>query len=79
MFWWIRFIFFSAVAIFFLDFGILEMGRAYKVTHPSDFLASFFSSSFIILISGTLLVAFIWKMVHRVRKRKKNNNDIVES
>jgi hypothetical protein len=75
MFWWIRFIFFSAVAIFFLEFGIEEMGRAYKVNHPSDFLASFFSSSFIILISGTLLVAFIWKMIHRVRERKKGVND----
>ena len=70
MFWWVRFIFFSAVAAFFLEFGIEEMGRAYRVNHPSVFLASFFSSSFIILISGTLLVAFIWRMVLRVKERK---------
>ncbi len=71
MFWWARFIFFSAVAIFFLEFGIEEMVRAYKVKHPSEFLASFFSSSFIILISGTLLVGFVWRMIQRFRERKK--------
>jgi len=70
VFWWARFIFFSAVAIFFLEFGIEEMARAYRVKHPSEFLASFFSSSFIILISGTLLVGFIWKMVLRVKEKK---------
>jgi len=62
---------FSAVALFFLVFGIEEMGRAYKLQHPGEFLASFFSSSFIILISGTLLVAFVWRMVLRFRAWKK--------
>jgi len=70
MFWWARFIFFSAVAVFFLEFGIEEMARAYRVNHPSVFLASFFSSSFIILISGTLLVAFIWRMFLRLKEKK---------
>jgi len=70
MFWWARFIFFSAVAVFFLEFGIEEMVRANRVNHPSVFLASFFSSSFIILISGTLLVAFIWRMFLRIREKK---------
>ena len=70
MFWWVRFLFFSAVAVFFLEFGIEEMVRAYRVNHPSVFLASFFSSSFIILISGTLLVAFIWRMFLRIKEKK---------
>ena len=71
MFWWLRFIFFSVLSLFFLEFGIEEMIRAYQVKHPVEFLASFFSASFIILISGTLLVAFVWRMVLRVRERKK--------
>ncbi len=81
MFWWARFIFFSAVAVFFLEFGIEEMARAYRVKHPHEFLAYFFSSSFIILISGTLLVAFIWKMVLRVKEKKegKDSKTIVSS
>ena len=67
MVWWAKFIFFSAVALFFLEFGIEEMIRAYRVNNPHHFLASFFSASFIILISGTLLVAFVWRMIRRVR------------
>ena len=70
MFWWVRFILFSALAAFFLEFGVEEMIGAYQVRHPHVFLASFFSSSFIILISGTLLVAFIWRMVLRIRESR---------
>jgi hypothetical protein len=71
MFWWVRFIIFSGISIFFLEFGIEEMIRAYQVKHPVEFLASFFSSSFIILISGTLLVAFIWRMVSHFKAGKE--------
>jgi hypothetical protein len=70
VFWWIRYIFFAALAIFFLEFGIEEILRSYGAKNPSEFLAWFFSASFIILISGTLLVAFIWKMVLRFKGRK---------
>jgi hypothetical protein len=69
MFWWARFVFFAAVAVFFLEFGIEEMVRAYRTQNPYDFLGTFFAASFIILISGTLLVAFIWRMVLRAREK----------
>ncbi len=72
MLWWARFFFFAAVAGFFLEFGIEEMARAYKLQHPSEFLASFFSASFIILISGTLLVSFIWKMTLRWKSKENS-------
>jgi hypothetical protein len=75
MFWWVRFIFFSGLSAFFLEFGIEEMVRAYQLKHPAEFLASFFSSSFIILISGTLLVAFIWRMVSRAREKDKDERE----
>ena len=71
MLWWARYIFFSAAAVFFLEFGVAEMVRAYEVKHPSEFLAHFFSASFIILISGTLLVGFVWKMVLRVKEGRR--------
>jgi hypothetical protein len=67
MFWWARFLFFSAVAVFFLEFGVEEMIRAYHTRNPYDFLGSFFAASFIILISGTLLVAFVWRMILRAK------------
>jgi hypothetical protein len=74
MFWWAKFIFFSAVALFFLEFGIEEMIRAYQVNNPHQFLASFFSASFIILISGTLLVAFVWRMVRRAKGKEREKD-----
>lgn len=69
MFWWARFMIFSAAALFFLEFGVEEMIRAYRTQNPYDFLGSFFAASFIILISGTLLVAFIWRMVLKGREK----------
>ena len=75
MFWWAKFIFFCALAVFFLEFGIEEMIRAYRLKNPVEFLISFFSASFIILISGTLLVAFIWRMV----RRAKGKNGVSDS
>jgi len=69
MLWWLRFLVFSAVALFFLEFGIEEMVRAYNVRNPVDFLGSFFAASFIIVISGTLLTAFIWRMILRWKER----------
>ena len=69
--WWVKFVFFAAVALFFLEFGIEEMIRAYQLNNPHEFLASFFSASFIILISGTLLVAFIWRMVRRAKGKDR--------
>ncbi len=71
MLWWARSFFFAAVAGFFLEFGIEEMVRAYQLQHPGEFLASFFSASFIILISGTLLVSFIWKMALKWKSGEK--------
>jgi hypothetical protein len=74
MVWWAKFIFFAAVALFFLEFGVEEMIRAYQLKNPHEFLASFFSASFIILISGTLLVAFAWRMVRRARGKDRDEN-----
>lgn len=70
MFWWLRSICLSIVSIFFLLWGIRELFHAYALRHPGEFLASFFSSSFIILISAALLVGFIWRMVLRYKKIK---------
>ena len=67
MFWWIRWVGIAALSIFFLIFGIEEMVRAYKADHPTLFLGSFFSASLIILISGTLLLGSLWRMMDGLR------------
>lgn len=72
MLWWLRTIFLSIISAFFLIWGAKEMSRAYALPNPGEFLASFFSSSFIILISASLLLGFIWRMVIRYKKIKEN-------
>jgi len=54
MFWWVRFIFFSAAAVFFLEFGIREMIRAIALKTPTIFWVPF-SPQFHYLISATFL------------------------
>lgn len=71
MLWWLRSIFLSIISAFFLIWGVKEMARAYALPHPGEFLASFFSSSFIILISASLLLGFIWRTVIKYKKIKE--------
>ena len=61
--WWIRQIIFAMAACFFLAFGVQMLIYSYGLNDPSHFIIIFFSSSFIILISATLLFAFIYKMI----------------
>ncbi len=72
MFWWLRSILVSIIAAFFLIWGAQEMIRAYALSHPGEFLASFFSSSFIILISAALLFGFVCRMVIKLKKLKEH-------
>ncbi len=61
--WWIRHIFLTIAACFFLYFGIQVMIAAYSLKDPFSFVMSFFSASFIILISMALITGFVWRMV----------------
>ncbi|MDY6851097.1 MAG: hypothetical protein SV487_03340 [Thermodesulfobacteriota bacterium] len=49
-----------SLAFVFLVFGLFMMVTAYYQEQPGVFLALFFSSSFIILISGALIFGLIW-------------------
>ncbi len=79
MAWWVRWIFFAVVAAFFLVFGIEEMARAYRAKNPGEFLASFFSASFIILISAAILIGSIVRMICRLREGPGGSRSGVES
>lgn len=50
-----------SLAFVFLVFGLFMMVTAYYQDHPGVFLALFFSSSLIILISGALIFGLIWR------------------
>ena len=50
-------------ALVFLVFGTATMLLAYYQDHPAVFLALFFSSSLVILLSIACLVGVIWRAV----------------
>jgi TRAP-type C4-dicarboxylate transport system permease small subunit len=69
--WWIFQILMLAVSIFFLVFGIDLMRAAYTLENPYNFIMTFFSASFILLISLALAISFVIKMI-RVFKQIRN-------
>lgn len=73
--WWILQIVLCGVGIFFLIFGIDLLRASYALNNPFSFIMSFFAASFVILISGTLIVAFIFKMVRVYNAYKKSDSD----
>jgi len=61
--WWLLQIVMTLVSGFFLVFGVNLMTGSYSLNDPFSFMMTFFSASFIILISLTLIITFIIKMV----------------
>ena len=74
-FWWIRQVILVLVGCFFLFFGISILIAAYKLKDPFSFLMTFFASNLMILISATLVLGFIIRMVRVYRASKINEND----
>ncbi|NOX34105.1 MAG: hypothetical protein GXP56_10275 [Deltaproteobacteria bacterium] len=74
--WWLFQVIMTFVSGFFLIFGIDLIMGSYSLKDPFSFIMTFFSASFIILISLTLMVSFIIKMtrVYRHLNNKTNNN-----
>jgi hypothetical protein len=73
LFWWIRQIVLIAVSAFFLYFGIQVLISAYELKDPFSFLMTFFASNFMILISGTLIIGFAYRMITAYRKSKNSD------
>ncbi|RLB27492.1 MAG: hypothetical protein DRG66_05310 [Deltaproteobacteria bacterium] len=69
--WWATQIILALVAIFFILFGIDLLYMAYQINDPFSFIMTFFASNFIILISATLLLSFILKIVTYIKKTKE--------
>ena len=75
VFWWIRQVILVLVGCFFLFFGINILIAAYKLKDPFSFIMTFFASNLMILISATLVLGFIIRMVRVYRASKINEND----
>jgi hypothetical protein len=70
-YWWIRQIILILIAGFYLVFGIQLLVSAYQLNDPGNFILTFYASNFMILISGALLVGFIYRLVATYRRLKK--------
>ena len=69
--WWIRQVVLILAACFFLLFGIHLLISAYQFKDPFSFIMTFFASNLIILISATLMIGFII----RILPSKKNSTE----
>ena len=74
VFWWIRQVVLISVSAFFLYFGIRLLISAYQFNDPFTFLMTFFASNFIILISATLIIGFVYRMITAYRQSKNSDN-----
>jgi len=66
IFWWIFHILVLLICTGFLILGITMLRGAYGMRYTNFFIA-FFGSSMMILISGSLIVGFIIRMILRWR------------
>ena len=74
LFWWLRQIILISVSAFFVYFGIRLLISAYELNDPFTFLMTFFASNFIILISGTLIIGFVYRMITVYRQSKNSDS-----
>jgi len=67
-FWWPLQVVLSLVSLFFTLFGVDLLVATYKLKNPFHFIMTFFSASFIILISLALFAGFVARMIKRYKK-----------
>lgn len=72
IFWWVRQVLLILAGCFFLTFGIHVLIAAYKVKDPYSFIMAFFASNLIMLISATLILGFILRMIKVYRILKED-------
>ena len=66
--WWVVQVVLALIAIFFILFGVNLLYMAYQINEPFSFIMTFFASNLIILISATLLLSFVLKIVTTLKK-----------
>ena len=75
IFWLIRQVVLVLIGAFFLYYGIQLLIASYELKNPFIFVMTFFAANFIILISGTLVFGFAYRMVTAFRQSKKNDEE----
>ena len=72
-YWWIRQFVLITIAGFYLVFGIQLLVSAYRLNDPTSFIYTFYAANFIVLISGALLVGFVYRLIS-VYRRMRNSH-----
>jgi len=75
IFWLIRQVVLILIGTFFLYYGIQLLISAYDLNDPFIFIMIFFAANFIILISGTLIFAFAYRIVMAIHQSKKSHDE----
>ena len=73
--WWLRQLFLTFLGCFFLLFGINILIAAYKLKDPFNFMMTFFASNLMILISATLIIGFVYRMIIFYKNWKNDERD----
>ncbi len=66
--WWFFQVLGMLISAFFIIFGIDLLRGAYTLNDPFSFVMVFFAASFILLISLTLFISFLIKMIRVYRQ-----------
>ena len=64
----------TGIACFFFVFGISLLVASYRLGNPFSFIMTVFAASLIILISGVMVVGFVYRM-RRVKLIDRCMND----
>ncbi len=67
-YWWPLQIVLTLLSLFFAFFGINLLMGAYQLQDPFSFIMTFFAACLMILISLTLAIGFIIKMIRVYRQ-----------
>jgi len=78
VFWWIIQVILTLAGSFFLFFGIHLLIVAYRLKHPSWFIMTFFASNLIILISATILIGIIYRMIRFHREQRNRGESLTD-
>ena len=60
--WWLGQMLLTAIACFFVFFGISLLVASYRLGDPFSFIMTFFAASLIILISVVMVLGFVVRM-----------------
>jgi TRAP-type C4-dicarboxylate transport system permease small subunit len=77
--WWPSQVIMTLLSGFFLVFGIELLIGSYSLKNPFSFIMTFFSASFIILISLALMITFVIKMIQVYRKLKSPADKLTQN